>query len=361
MGVTAADISAYAGRNRFLSPLAKIVKPLVFRMPPARLIALAGRRTAGLPLGTAGAKLTGSTVRENLTDARTQFETLERSVYHFRPDGIGILADLSIEAEACGCEISFPEFGLPYVVTHPVKNNGDTLNLRLPDPGRDGRMPVVIETLRMLSRRFGLPIGGGGIGPYTLAGELAGAQELALGTITRPRFAHSLMEYTTGVVIDYNRAQLEAGADTVVIAEPAGSILSPRAFEEFSGGYLARIVDALPAPVTLHVCGDVGHLVEELVEAGPDGLSFDAPVDLTLVAEAVPPSIVMSGNLDPVDVVLGLKPPEIREATIELLDSMRPFPNFVLSTGCDIAPETPLENIECIVETVRGYRPGRQR
>jgi len=149
-----------------------------------------------------------------------------------------------------------------------------------------------------------------------------------------------------------------AGADTLVIAEPAGSILSLEAFREYSGRYLERVVRALPVPVTLHVCGDAEHLIEELVAAAPAGLSFDAPVDICEAAARVPPSVVLSGNLDPVDVVLALDESEVRRRTLDLLEEMRPYPNYVLSTGCDIAPETPLENVSAIIETVRRYRPG---
>lgn len=325
------------------------------------MIRKAGRRLCGLPLGTASIQLTGTTVIENLTDGRVQFDTLSSAIHHFKPDGIGILADLTFEAEACGCDIAFPEFGLPYVVSHPVRERTDLSGLPVPDPRRDGRMPVTIETIELLSRRFGLPIGAGGIGPYTLAGELAGTQRVALSTKADPGLVHSLLEYATGVITAYNLAQVEAGADTLIIAEPAGSILSPGSFEEFSCAYLDRILRKLSVPVTLHVCGDSSHLVQELADLEPAGLSFDAPVNLPDIASVVPSSIIISGNLDPVDVVLELDPAELEKETVRLLEKMDGFDNYVLSSGCDIAPETSLENIRIIIDTVRRYRPGGER
>jgi len=357
--ITPADISAFAGRNRLLRPFLGPAKRMLLRRDLVMLFRLAGRRCSALPLGTASAQLTGTTIRQNLTHARTQFETLSRAIKYFKPDGIGILADLTIEAEACGCGIAYPEFGLPYVINHPVQTMEDVEALEVPDPFRTARMPVVMDTLRLLSQRFGLPIGAGGIGPFTLAGELIGTQRLALATIKETEFAHALLEFANRVVIEYNRGQLASGADTLIIAEPAGSILSAPAFREFSGDYLERMLRELDAPVTVHVCGDSTHLIDELVRTRPAGLSFDAPVDMPDAARTIPGSIMLSGNLDPIDVLLEMSPPELRTATMDLLESMKPYPNFILASGCDIAPETPLDNIKCIIETVRQYRARR--
>lgn len=354
--ITPADINAWLGSLPVTRRIVRRVKPLALGLGPLWLLQKAGRRTAGLPLGTAATQLTGTSVRDNLTSGKTQFNTLMAAVRRFRPDGIGIISDLSIEAQACGCEIKFPEDGLPFVSSKLLENQEDLKKLRLPDPYRAGRMPVVLETIRLLSRKLGLAVGSGGIGPFTLAGELIGTERAALAVYTEPDFLHAVLRYATEVVISYQLAQISSGSDTVIIGEPTGSILSPQHFREFAAGYLTRIIKKLPVPVTLHICGDCTHLLDEIALLPIASLSVDAPVNLVEAAGKIPAQVILSGNLDPVTVVRELDPDGVRAATLKLLKEMDPYPNFLLSTGCDITPDTPVENIEAILKAVREYK-----
>jgi uroporphyrinogen decarboxylase len=98
------------------------------------------------------------------------------------------------------------------------------------------------------------------------------------------------------------------------------------------------------------------HLIEAMVEAGVDGLSLDsaeAGVDLPQAAEKAPEDVVLIGNLSPTGTLLNGTPDAVREEVRALLEAMAPYPNFVLSTGCDLPPETPLENIEAFMEAGR--------
>jgi len=354
--ITPADLNAYLGSLPVSRRIVRRVKPLALGLGPLWLLKKAGRRTAGLPLGTAATQITGTSVRDNLTSGSTQFQTLMAAVRRFRPDGIGIISDLSIEAQACGCEVKFPEDGLPYVTSKLIENPEDLEKFGVPDPYRAGRMPVVLKAVRLLSQNLGLAVGSGGIGPFTLAGELIGTERAALAVYTEPDFLHAVLRSATEVVISYQLAQIASGSDTVIIGEPTGSILSPRHFREFAAGYLTRIIKKLPVPVTLHICGDCAHLLDEIALLPIASLSVDAPVNLAEAARKIPANVILSGNLDPITVVRELDPRGVREATLKLLTEMDPYPNFLLSTGCDITPDTPLENIEAILKAVREYK-----
>ena len=289
-------------------------------------------------------------------DPNKQFQTVREAVRHFKPDGIGIIADVTIEAEALGCKVEYPQNSVPWVCTHPVKDISDLKDLKIPDPRKDGRMPVTLETIRMLSSYFGLAVGAGGMGPFTLAGHLAGVERVMLGVLTEPEFVLRLVEFSTEVLSVYLEAQVEAGADVLIMSEPTASMLSPDHFDTFFGNHVHKVVKKTDRPVTLHVCGDPSHVIENMCATGVASISLDAPVDLAAIAPRVPSEIVVSGNIDPVTVMVDGTPEEVSRTVRDLLEKMRPYPNYVLSTGCDLSPDTPIENIEALIRTVKEFR-----
>ena len=103
----------------------------------------------------------------------------------------------------------------------------------------------------------------------------------------------------------------------------------------------------------LHICGDTSHLVKNMCATGAQGLSLDSPVDLARAAREVDPDVVLIGNIDPVGVMVQETPEGVRRAVRALLDSMEPYENFILSTGCDLPYETPFENIDAFMKEGR--------
>lgn len=350
------DVIGSVGRDRRLRPLGLALMPALRHIRLSTMVRLAGRRMCIPSAGYAAIALSGTTIGENLRDGRRMFSTLESAISEFRLEADGTVSDLTIEPEACGCPVEIPDDSTPYVREHPVSSIEDVRALEVPDPAAAPRMRAMTETVRLLSKRFTLPTVAGGSGPFTLAAELVGASEAALYTITEKDLMHELLRYCTRVCTSYIRALVDAGAEVVLMGEPTAAILSPDTYSEFSGSYTAEVIAALPRPVILHICGDAGHLIEAMCATGAQGLSLDAPVDLPAAAERVPRDIVLVGNLDTVSVLLEGTPGEVRSRTLEMLESMRPYPNYVASSGCDLSYNTPPENVVAMIETVREFR-----
>lgn len=308
-------------------------------------------------LGAPGVKLSGTTLRENLIDKDIQLRTIELLIERFQPDGIFPFMDLTVEAEALGLDISFPENEPPAVRSHNVKTEEELDNVKLRYKGISGRMPLFIKVIEGFSKRFSIIKGAYVIGPYTLAGELMGVEELGMNTILNPSLAHKFIEFAFSVIKDYAKALLDAGADTIAVLEPSAVMLSPKQFEEFSGRYFSYLVEELKAPFILHICGNTTHLIEKMSKTGAVGLSLDSLVDLKEASKVVPKDVALIGNLDPVKVFLQSNPEEVAKATRALLDKMRGISNFILSSGCDLPIDTPLENIEAfMIEGRRGVK-----
>lgn len=356
------DLVNWIGRKKALRPLGRLLSGYLTSKSLPAIAAMSGRRIGAPIFGAYQASLTGTTVKQNMTDARIMFRTIEKFVTAYRPDlAMCVLADLAAEAEACGCKISLPDDALPSVIEHlPLETVADIEKLRVPDPERDGRLPVFLEATRLFSRRFALPQMGIATGPFTLAAELMGVDVIARKILKEPPLVHALMEYALKVTQRYSLALVEAGVDSFGLGEPTASLLSAKAFRGFILPYLQRYVQAVPVPIVIHVCGKANHLVELLCETGAAGMSLDAPTDITLLKERVPPEVMIFGNLSPVEAIMMNNPEEVRNATHRLMQAMEDFPNFGVMSGCDLPLDTPLANVAAMIRAIKEYRPGSQ-
>ncbi len=325
-------------------------------MPRQRLIDIVTAkpsRPAAPLMGYPGAVLTRSTLRQNGFNSELHFRSVKALVERYSPDVAFFMMDLSVEAGAVGLPVRYPLNESPTVEEHPVRAVADLNAYRVLDPLRDARVVSFIETMRAMKNLPDVIRGAYVIGPFTLAGLMLGATEAAVATLDDPDLVHETLRFAEGVISPYAQALVDAGAQTVAILEPTASFLSPAAFAEFSGAYLKRIAKPIGVPIILHVCGNTTRLIPAMCETEVDGLSLDAAVDFPRAAKVVPDDIVLIGNVDPVRVMVNETPEGVRKAVRGLLSAMEPYPNFILSTGCDLPLETPLENIEAFMQEGR--------
>jgi uroporphyrinogen decarboxylase len=306
--------------------------------------------------GYPGARLTQSTIKQNMFNAELQARSLYKLIEYTRPDAAFVMMDLSIEAGALGLPVRFPLTESATVEWHPVKTVSDLDQYKVVDPMYDGRAWVFQETLRLLKPNVTLPLGAYVSGPFTLAGLMMGANDIAVATIDIPEVVHATVNFCEQVVIAYAKSLQAAGASMICILDPTAMMLSPRAFWEFAGKSIQNLVRHLDTRTILHICGNTTHLARLMCDTGVHALSLDSLVDLPKIATTIPKDVVLIGNVDPVGSLLQGDRAKVRRDTIALMESMRPHDNFIVSTGCDLPPETPLENILEFVETAKTFR-----
>jgi len=317
-----------------------------------------GRRMVIPLMGFPGTQLNGSTLKQNTFNWGTQFSTIFALQRRFHPDGMFFFMDLSVEASALGLPVRFPLDESPSVEVHPVRRVEDLGLFAGSDILCDGRVAVYIETMRLMSHYMGGIKGGFVIGPFSLAGLLLGASDAAMATMDDPELLHAVLRFSSGVVSRYARALERAGADAIAVLEPSASFLSPQQFREFSGRYVAEVFGTLTSVTILHACGNTTRLLSAMAETGAQGLSLDSMVDLPAAAKSLPGDVVLMGNLDTVRVMLQMTPNQVYRATNDLLEAMAPYPNFILSSACDLPQETPLENIHALMDAGLGAAAG---
>jgi uroporphyrinogen decarboxylase len=174
-----------------------------------------------------------------------------------------------------------------------------------------------------------------------------------------PDAVHTVLEKATEFLIAYGGAMKTAGADGLMMAEPLAGLLSPDMAEEFSHGYVKKIVDALQDEtfsVIYHNCGNsVSHMLDGIFAIGADGYHFGNAVDMASILAELPADTVAMGNIDPAGVLRMRTPDSVRKATAVLMEKCAKYQNFVPSSGCDIPPATPWENIDAFFEAVKCY------
>lgn len=305
--------------------------------------------------GYTGRKLTGTTIKENLFCVDTYLKTIEVLIREYKPEVIFPFMDVVVESDALGMETIYPVDDSPYLKEHPIKTLHDIQKYEIPDPDKDGRMPIYLELSKRLKNDVGKDtlIGMYVDGPFTLASQFMNAQELALKTIDDPNLVKGVLDFATEVVIRYGKALGKAGVDMVMILDPLCNIVSPRTFSNLILPFIQKIVKSIDVITILHVCGNARHLVEHMADSKADGLSLDTPCNLKDAASCVPDDIVLMGNISPVNVMLMGNEKNVKNKVKALLESMKGVYNFILSTGCECPPETPHSNIKAFMDAGR--------
>lgn len=307
-------------------------------------------------LSLPGINLTNSTIKENLTDANLQFKTLKKLIEKYELEGIFTFMDLTVEAEALGLEINFPENDNPSVIKHPVKNKADFKKVKDNWNGISKRMKVFINLMEKMKKELSIFKSAYVIGPFTLAGELMGPTDVATNVLLNPDLLKEVLEFSVEVISEYTKALFEAGADAITILEPTAVILSPTQYEEFSQKYFQKIYNNVDQKdLILHICGDTTHLLPIMSQSSAVGFSLDSQVNFTTAAEIIDNNSLLIGNIDPVDVFLMGNDKIIKSSIKKLCKKMKDKNNFILSSGCDIPLKTPAKNIELFFKYGKKY------
>jgi uroporphyrinogen decarboxylase len=279
----------------------------------------------------------------------------------FALDAAILFSDILVVPEALGQPYKFREeggIGMEYRLDGPA----DLAKLRPAATVRE-KIAYVPATLRLLRNHLAdtrALLGFAG-SPWTLAcymleggssDDFARAKAVFHG---ERAFFDALMERLTLATIEHLLAQVEAGVDAVQIFDSWAGIVPAVDYEAASLKWIRRIVDAIGGrvPVILFGRGATGSL-RPLAETGARVLALDWTVDLASAAAALPASIAVQGNLDPV--LLNTSPEIVARETTRLLESMRGRPGHVFNLGHGILPQAKVENVAALVDTVTSFR-----
>lgn len=262
-------------------------------------------------------------------------------------ENVRVPFDFVVEPEALGCDVKWWDKPglLPSVKTHPYKSPEDLVmpkNLL-----EEGGIPVVLGAITSMREQVGdfLPISSHVLGPFSLAGELAGVENFLRWTLKKPEFVDAFIDFSTEIVIEYAKAQFRAGSHIVEIADAMASqdMIGPHAFRRFVKPALTKIADSLGGIRVLHICGRTAQIWSDLAETGFNGLSVEA--EIAQVKPLVGNTRILGNVSSKNTLVLGSPEDvkaEAKKALEEGVDLLEP--------KCGFSTSTPIENIQALVE-----------
>ncbi len=289
-------------------------------------------------------------------------EVTLQPIERFGFDASILFSDILIIPHAMGRGLGFAPGEGPFF-ERPVRTVNDIDSLPMPDPNDD--TGYVMEAVRLI--RAALPehtplIGFAGspwtVATYMIEGksskDFAQAKKLLLA---EPKAAARLLDHLADATADYLIAQVEAGADALMIFDSWGGVLSPRLYHEFSLVSQQRIIEKLEqhcphTPLILFGKGCGQHL-ESLAETGCAGLGVDWTLDMSVARARVGNQVALQGNLDPAVMLTSCD--VIRTEAQRVIDSFGEGPGHIFNLGHGITPQVDPEHVSCLVETVRDY------
>ena len=303
-------------------------------------------------------------VRELISDSTLQARGMQAVAENTSAAASVSFMDLSVEAECFGAIVNVSDDEVPTIQGRIINDEDEAQALAVPAVG-SGRTQIYLDAIQKAKELIlDRPVLAGMIGPFSLAARLLDVSEIMMDCYDDPDMVHAVLQKCTQFLINYAKAYREAGADGIVMAEPVAGLLSPTLEEEFSAPYVKQIVDAVQDDsfiVIYHNCGDnVSKMLPSILSTGAAAYHFGNAVDMQKdILENVPANVVVMGNIDPVGVLRMGSPESVREATTELLKKCTAYPNFVLSSGCDIPPKTPRENINAFFAAADEFYKGQ--
>ncbi len=297
--------------------------------------------------GVHAGRLKGYSATEVLTDVDKLVESLLEVNKLYRPDGQPVVFDLQVEAEALGCALLWADKAPPSVASHPLAGLPE-IPARIPGKG-EGRIPFVLEAMRRMKARVGESTALYGLvaGPFTLASHLRG-MDLFMDMILDPDYVHRLLDYCFEVEKAMALYYIEAGMDVIAAVDPMVSQISPEHFNEFLAAPYKEFFSTIRAEGALSaffVCGNAFQNLEGMCLTGPDCVSVDENIKLSEARKVTERhGVTLGGNIQLTVVMLFGSQADNMKAVVDIVDSCGGRGDLIVSPGCDMPYDTPIEN-----------------
>ena len=291
-------------------------------------------------------------------------EVTMQPLRRFDLDAAILFSDILTIPEAMGLGLYFATGEGPKF-ERPLRSAADVARLGVPDPADSLR--YVIDAVSLIRRELDgrVPLIGFSGSPWTLStymvegGSSKEYQYIKGMMYGDPQTLHRLLDTLAKSVIAYLNAQIEAGAQAVMVFDTWGGVLSPQTYRDFSLAYMQQIVDGLkreqdgqPVPVTLFTKGG-GQWLEEIAATGCNAVGLDWTVDIDNARERIGDRVALQGNLDPC--VLYADPETIRVQAKDIITRFGNHPGHVFNLGHGIHQAVNPDHLGVLVDAVHEF------
>lgn len=297
-----------------------------------------------------------------LKDENALVTSLTKVYELYRPDGMPVVFDLQLEAEILGCDLLWAKDTPPSVSSHPLKDVDEVpCKCKMPDKS-EGRLPIVLNAMAKMRKiapdtaLFGLICG-----PLTLASHLRG-NDFLLDIIMDEDYANGLLDYCTEVAFKMTEMYIEAGMDVISVVDPLLSQVSPATIDDLLTPYYQSIFEKIKAMgkgASLFVCGNATQQMTSLCQMKPDFIAIDENVNMAEAQKITDAhGLVISGNIPLTTTMLHGNQMDNMAYVVDLMDSLSP--GYIVSPGCDMPFNTPIENAIAAGQAVKDIDAARE-
>lgn len=306
------------------------------------------------------AKYAGVRYKDFCLDYKTLCEVNMLCSEDFGYDWINVMTDPYSEASGYGLSLTYPENDLPQVTEFLVKDINDIDKLRVIKVADHDRMKTRVREIREFSRIAGNSqfICGWVEGPLAEYCDLRNVSVACMDLYENPQKLKQALEIMTESAIGYMTEQVKAGAHCVGIGDAVCSLISPDLYQEFVFPLEKAMVDhahSLNARVKLHICGDTAGILPDMIRTGADIVDIDHLVtNMADFMHFFQPKQVPAGNSNPVSVIRDGSRQKIAESVEECFRITNG--RGIVSAGCEVPPDTPVENMISYRDAAHGLR-----
>ena len=266
---------------------------------------------------------------------------------------------MTVEVEVLGMEIDFGTLDTLPTDIVPIWDHPD--DLLIPDDFFDrGRVPIVMEAITRLRQRYDAEVAviSSTVGPFALAAKMFGFPNLFPWIITEPDYVHQVLGDLTELAISYANAQVDAGADAIVLGEAtcSGDLISPDTYRDFILPYHQQMCAAIHGPTILHICGKSSNHLPYIAETGTTCYSFDEGVDMAVAREHLKGKVSLAGYVPTVEVLLQGDAELVYQASLECLGNGVD----ILAPGCSLPQHTSNENVAAMMRAAEDWGSSEQ-
>jgi len=300
-------------------------------------------------------------VIDYMTDPECMARACISAYKRFGWDAVALHTDIGSEGMALGSVYTRPENSPSEIKKFLLESIEDYEMVKVPDPRNVEPMKTVIRATELVSQQIGKEayITAWTNGPLNVASQVVRLDELLVGLITDPETVHELLSRCTDVAIAYARELIKSGAEAIAYghATASSTVISRAHYEEFALPYEKKLVEAIHregAKAITHICGNIKPIIDLIVQNGADVIDFDHICSIKELREKAGPDVVFRGNINPTLLAMGT-PDQIKQKVKELMEQLDGNSNFILCSGCEVALNTPLENLEAFVQAGREF------
>lgn len=300
------------------------------------------------------------------TNPELACEVTLQPVRRYSLDAAILFSDILTIPDAMGLGLYF-ETGEGPKFERPVRTAARVHKLAVPDVA--AKLGYVFDAVSLIRHELdgAMPLIGFAGSPWTVAtymvegGSSRDFSHIKEMAAHEPALLDELLDVVAKTTIDYLNAQIEAGAQAIMIFDTWGSALAPDQYRRFSLQRMQQILDELhrtrdgqTIPVILFTKG-AGELLTDMAETGCDALGVDWTTDLAMARQLTADKVALQGNLDPA--MLRESPQAVEQAVAEVLASYGDGPGHVFNLGHGITPDIDPDSLGILVEAVHRLSP----